>query len=452
MKAKTVSAGIVAVALVVFFSACELSPEYSGSLILNIESRDIATQTFAPTVPMSIATYDIFGSGPGGTVFYDTGVVETVYIESSLVIGPWTVTIDGRNSDGKKIASVTEVFTITAGQTTDVAAVVVPLSGSGELIIDMSWPVGAISAPNVYATLAPVGGSASPITFTVNANTASFSDLNLNAGYYSLNIRLKDGTTVVWGLVEAVRILAGETTGATITLTQDDINPELEGSLELDIGEDLQNPIVIQFSGQQSSLPLGTDMVVVATPSVVPDSYRWYLNGSEVTGATSNSITVGSALGVGSYRLDVIIRKGNILSSEYLVFTIVGSGVEETVDFPMPGDTRVTASGSNFWNAGDYVQGTRSTGVASISAVTIHLEIGYNSLSGDTQDVAFIINGVTVGTFSVAGGNTAIDESFSFASISGPAYTLRYETTRTVTSGAGSAGYSESGSTVELRL
>jgi hypothetical protein len=48
-------------------------------------------------------------------------------------------------------------------------------------------------------------------------------------------------------------------------------------------------------------------------------------------------------------------------------------------------------------------------------------------------------------------GETTIARTFTFAPITGPTYTLRYETTREVGSGCGSAGYTDDVSTVTIR-
>jgi hypothetical protein len=66
-----------------------------------------------------------------------------------------------------------------------------------------------------------------------------------------------------------------------------------------------------------------------------------------------------------------------------------------------------------------------------------------------------LINGTEVGRFSVpasdcAGAPSTFDTSFTFGALSGPTYTLRYEITRTVASGAGSFTFSPSGSSVTL--
>src|SRR5690606_27522739 len=79
----------------------------------------------------------------------------------------------------------------------------------------------------------------------------------------------------------------------------------------------------------------------------------------------------------------------------------------ETYAFPQAGDTRVGAGGGvYFWELGAHIEGTRTTGLATIDQIDVHLVTDPNVLSCDTQDVAVKINGITVGSFSVASGTT----------------------------------------------
>ncbi|MEX1362974.1 MAG: hypothetical protein AB1Z98_07600 [Nannocystaceae bacterium] len=124
--------------------------------------------------------------------------------------------------------------------------------------------------------------------------------------------------------------------------------------------------------------------------------------------------------------------------------------VAETLDFPSPGDASVVMFGTLPWNAGDYYEGVRNTGVPSISSLDVHVEIVSNGLSAcgfQTADV--IVNGVTVGDFTITQGTAVIDQTYMIPMpIAGPNYTVRYQTVATVASGCGAAGYSDSSSTV----
>ena len=84
-------------------------------------------------------------------------------------------------------------------------------------------------------------------------------------------------------------------------------------------------PIAITFSGQQSQLPPGTDMTITATTSENPVTYQWYLGGVPLTGQTSSSITIGSSLTPGNYKLDLEVTKGSVISSESITFSVLSS-------------------------------------------------------------------------------------------------------------------------------
>ena len=121
-----------------------------------------------------------------------------------------------------------------------------------------------------------------------------------------------------------------------------------------------------------------------------------------------------------------------------------------TVDFVNSSDGWGTAYGAYyFWTVGDWIQGTRGTSLGSTSSVSIHIAID-NYLSCDNDDFRMLINGIEVGRFTMLAGSPTVDTSFSFAPISGPTYTLRYEVTRTVASGCGSIDFAPSGSSVTL--
>ena len=130
--------------------------------------------------------------------------------------------------------------------------------------------------------------------------------------------------------------------------------------------------------------------------------------------------------------------------------TCVGGGCvasSVTVDFPTSSDPWSTAVGVYyFWNAGDWVQGTRATSLPSATHVSIHINVMYNGLTCDNQDMRMLINGVEVGRFSITPGIATLDKSFVFAAATGTTYTLRYETVRTVASGCGAASFGPGGS------
>ena len=134
-----------------------------------------------------------------------------------------------------------------------------------------------------------------------------------------------------------------------------------------------------------------------------------------------------------------------------LAVTITPVVRDELLTFPIASDTHFAASGTNYWNAGDYIQGSRTTGLASITSADLVLSISSNVLTCDNQSMQLRINGTIVGPVTIAPGATTFSRSYSFAALTGPTYTVRLETTRTVNGGCGSAGFPDGVSTLRVR-
>jgi len=123
----------------------------------------------------------------------------------------------------------------------------------------------------------------------------------------------------------------------------------------------------------------------------------------------------------------------------------------EILTFPAAGDTRFNLVGSSFWNAGDYVEGVRLFADPA-NEVEMTLSIVSNGLSCDTQDHALMIDGLTVGLFSVSPGDAQVIRNFVFPTIASGSRTIRIETLRTVAGGCGSAGFPDDVSTLAFEL
>jgi hypothetical protein len=93
--------------------------------------------------------------------------------------------------------------------------------------------------------------------------------------------------------------------------------------VELTVTPALEKPITVSFSGQQSQLPPGTDMTIIATTSESPVTYQWYLGGVPLSGETNSTVTIGSSLAEGNYRLDLGVTKGNVVSSGSVMFSVL---------------------------------------------------------------------------------------------------------------------------------
>lgn len=307
----------------------------TGTLRLNF-SPEAQARTIDPPLVMTINDYVVTVSGPADSQTQTLDGTATTTTFTDLAVGDWTVTVNARNADATPviIATATGVGTVEAGQTATVNLTLTPVSGQGTLQLDLSWPDALLAAPGVTATLTPQSGTAQPVSpFTIDTSgapdTASYLD-TWDAGYYTLRLDLTDGGTPVWQEVVAVRIIEGETSVGSYTLSASEINVVTEtGALEVNIGADLQNPYTITFAGQQAQITTADDMTVTATldPVGTPESYEWYLNGALQGTVTGNAITIGpSGVAVNegtAYRLSLLVTDGVTVSSEAIIFEVV---------------------------------------------------------------------------------------------------------------------------------
>ncbi len=310
---------IALLALCAALAGCQLANPSEGSLQLTFGGP--LGRTLEPPLDMNVASYNLTGLGPGGASFQRPGVTGASTTVDSLAPGSWQVTVEAFNSASQLIGTGSADAVVVAGATTASLIVVSPLAGDGLLQLTVTWPSGQLSNPSVAGTLAPVGGSPTALAFALAGESATYQNPALASGYYVLSLSLREGTTVVWGRAESVRILAGQTTTGLFALTAADLDP---GSLQVTILPNLQNPFQISFQGQSQALAPGTDMTVSAALSPVPPSpsYQWYLDGSPLPGATGSSLTIGSALPVGANRLDLLVQAGGALAASGVSFRI----------------------------------------------------------------------------------------------------------------------------------
>ena len=271
-----------------------------GSLTIQVGNH-INSQTLLPPISMTPVSYTVSGTGPGGATFSQTTTGGSVTV-NSLAFGSWSIVVNAMNADGTLIGSGQAAASVHTGQTTTVAISVVPLTGNGALNLTVSWTASQVETPSIVASLTPPVGSATPLSFGINGNQATYSSTTIPAGYQTLTVQLMDNNIAVMGAVEVVRIVAGQTTSGTYAFTN--VN-QPGGSVQVNITPALADPIPVSISGVPATITAGTS--ITATASVSDGTtgvvYVWYLNGVSV--GTGTSFTFGSALAAGYYRLDV---------------------------------------------------------------------------------------------------------------------------------------------------
>ena len=293
-----------------------------GTIVISVGRSISDTRTIVPDTGLDIATYEITGTGPNSTQFQSGAVADSIYIANSLQAGTWTVSVIAKNTEGIVIGCAAAETAVTSGITTQLDITVKPLTGNGILSLSLSWTDLNLANPSVAAFLKPGNGSQESIAFTLDGDSAIYQNDQLDAGYYELSLRLLNGSNCVWGRREAVLVLEDQLTRAVFALDSSTIN--LGGNLEINIDQEMNNPLDITLSGNRPELQAGESMTVTASASIAPDSWQWYLNGEEIAAADSDIFVLDETLPPGHYWLDVMAVKGNIVSSQGCLFSVTG--------------------------------------------------------------------------------------------------------------------------------
>ncbi len=271
-----------------------------GSLTVNIVS--LGVKTILPGIDMNPSTYVVSGAGPGGAAFSVDDVNTSVTI-SDLEFGPWTITVDAKNSDGIVIARGNTSITLHTGENQVLDITVIPLDGFGTLDLSVLWNAGEVEIPAVESELVLSSGTTMDLDFTIVADGSALSTGNtVPTGYHSVVVKLLDNGIVVMGALDIVRVVKDQTTSGTFEFYA--IN-QPGGIIDIHITPELQEPISVTITGQTATLVEGETMTLTASapPEVGSVVYAWYLNGQSV--AAGSTYTAGNGLSVGVYRVDV---------------------------------------------------------------------------------------------------------------------------------------------------
>jgi outer membrane protein assembly factor BamB len=296
----------------------------TGSLSLTV-SGSSESRTIEPILDTQISTYEIELVGAGEPVTRSLAASDTTTTIGALAQGTWLVTVYAKNAADTIIGTGSTSVEIVEGQTATASVPVSPVVGHGTLSLAVSWPTGAIAAPSIQATLVDQSGTEWSLSFgldtSADPNVATYLG-TMEAGYYLLTLNLLDGTSVVWGTAQGVRVVARETSEGTFALATNELNALSAGEAAIEITANLNNPVEITLSGVQSSLSVGNGMTVTASTAEQVETYRWYVDGQLLVGETTDTATIGSTLSVGGHRVDVVVEKTGTVSSTGYGFAV----------------------------------------------------------------------------------------------------------------------------------
>jgi hypothetical protein len=300
----------IALAIVLaFVASCQMpglmpgvkADEGSINILLATENP----KTLVPSIDMTVATYVVAGTGPSNASFTTT-VATTSTTVGSLAAGSWAITADGKNATGTIVSHGGATVSVAAAGTQTVSITASPVVGPGSLSLTASWPASGVQSPSIQAQLTPATGSSLTLAFSSPASgSATYAGSGIQNGYYTLTVKLYDGTQLVAGAVEVVWIVAGQNTAGTFNFSQISTG---KGSILVNITPQMANPLQVALSGTQPTIGAGAATTVTATTTgyVGNVTYVWYLNGASLgTGASYSFNTAANPLAIGNYRMDV---------------------------------------------------------------------------------------------------------------------------------------------------
>ena len=302
---------------------------------LTVQVAEDIPRNMVPPVDMTIAGYDVSGTGPDGATFFSSFTGSSV-TQRGLVFGDWTITVEGRNQEHMIVTWGTADVHIETGTTQAVDIVTSPVAGPGTLTLAATWDSASVATPSVQSQLVPSQGLPLDLAFAIpSPGAAGYSNDSIQNGYYTLVVKLFDNGQLVMGAVDIVRIVAGQITSGTIDFTK--VNRGT-GTISVSISLQMSEPVQVTMNGQVPELGTGEPVTVTASvpPALGNATYVWYLNGVSV--GTGSSITLNEAanpLSLGPYRLDVcaFVSSGARGGSTTCTFAVVNGTAEVTLDW-----------------------------------------------------------------------------------------------------------------------
>jgi hypothetical protein len=340
---KILLAIVVLTAMLLSGTGCDLSlgQEETGNLAINIGSSS-RNLVWEPELDMDVASYTISGTGPTAEDSFEvTGYTEELFTRDDLAVGEWTITVDGYNTNGEKIATAEATATIIRNTTTPLTMVLKPLEGTGTLSASMSWTdsQGLLVDPVATVVIRDEEGNnidtiSTPVSLTVDGLTASGNMINLPTGWYEVTVSLSDGSTTAWQGVFVLRIVDGQTTTGTVVISEDQLQVGSGvGNVAITIEEDMDDPLAVGFSGMPETVEAGTEVTLSSTGAYSgAEQYRWYVNGMRQTEQTASSFSY-TFDDVGVYMVSLLVLDGGALGGygESVLVTEAGPASEYTV-------------------------------------------------------------------------------------------------------------------------
>ena len=224
-RTRQIIAMLMAALIIFSFASCESGGSTADMRI--ILEKEVSRTITPGDVTLSITNYDITCTGPDNQS-HKLNTRRNTFILEDVPVGTWTIKADGKNEEG--IILVTGSTTFNLNETNTSATVSLSeMVGSGNLSLVYTWDSSLItSTPRLVIQFTGMDNSVSKeYTPTLASGSATLSLTAQTSGSYTVNAKLYDGSLLVAGAIDAIRIVSGKTTSGTISLDLDEAHPLL---------------------------------------------------------------------------------------------------------------------------------------------------------------------------------------------------------------------------------
>lgn len=193
----------------------------TATMKLLIRNNNIGVKTLAPNdvASLQVTRFRIAGTGPDNATFEVSTDSSAVTI-NGLKVGDWHVVVTGMNPAG--IALIRGSIDYELTQNSGTAQITLDeMVGNGTLSMQIDWQNTEVPDPHLYVYLQAQGGNENEISFQSDyPNRCASISKELAAGSYIIRGVLKSGDFHVGGFVESLRIVGGQTTSGSVSISQ----------------------------------------------------------------------------------------------------------------------------------------------------------------------------------------------------------------------------------------
>lgn len=326
--AKACFALLVTTLALLIMSGCESQVSNSkGTMLISI--GESLSRAIVPNVSMDVSYYYVEGKGPNNNMFtMRIDAVEPTATKSNLICGQWTIKATAYNSSDIAIGGGTATETIVPNTTTTVSIEITENVGEGVI----SFLINGVNNETTVFTAHIFKNSKGVLNECASSVFEPAEDglkavFSLTNGFYYIKITTDD-EYIQMPSPEAFRIVAGDNLSASYRVFL------LNGSASVLIRNTIARTPSVSISKDRNTVVTGDTVNATAScTDISASSYAWFLNGSQIEGASDSvSFLIDKA---GDYKLSCIVTDdSSVIWSDEISFTaLLASSLKMPVNF-----------------------------------------------------------------------------------------------------------------------